>query len=144
MTVNAECRPITAEDVSGIPGLRRDVVAELLRRQPHTVRDALSIPGVGRATTRRLMERGLLVDLDCVQRGITSRRAKPNWPPRSRPIRDDHLRGIPSLNQRTKAILLAAQPQTVLQALQIVGIGYGITGLLLEREILTDPDEAQL
>lgn len=62
-------RPITDEDLAGLPGLREQVRVGLLDRQPSTVFEALCIRGVGRATTRELLRRGVLTDPEGLQRG---------------------------------------------------------------------------
>ncbi len=48
--------------LGGLPGLRLRAKMALLTRQPATVRQALAIPDVGRSTTLRLFEAGLLSD----------------------------------------------------------------------------------
>jgi len=60
---------ITAAHLQGIPGLSEKARNELLSLQPKTVLEALRIPGIGRKTTRRLLELGLLTDPDRVQSG---------------------------------------------------------------------------
>lgn len=60
-------REITPEDLRGLPGLRRKAMTALLSRQSLTVREALSIPDVGRKTTRHLLSLGLLFDPDRLQ-----------------------------------------------------------------------------
>ena len=57
------------EHLLRIPSLRRRAAAELLKRQPRTVREALLIPDVGSCTTRRLLGMGLLDDPEGVQPG---------------------------------------------------------------------------
>lgn len=59
---------ISEDDLRGRPGLSRAVIAALVRRQPRTVAEALTIPGVGRKTTRHLLNLGLLTDPERVQR----------------------------------------------------------------------------
>lgn len=61
-------RLITANDLAGLPGVRRDVVVELVSRQPTTVLEALRIPGVGRKTAYVLLDRGLLTDPEGIRR----------------------------------------------------------------------------
>lgn len=58
---------ITADRLRGLPGLSEKARDELLSLQPKTVLEALRIPGIGRKTTRRLLELGLLTDPDDVQ-----------------------------------------------------------------------------
>jgi hypothetical protein len=58
--------PITDRDLKGIR-LRSATRARLLERQPETVFEALCIRDVARATTRELLKRGLLADLEGVQ-----------------------------------------------------------------------------
>jgi len=60
-------RPLTADDLSGLPGLRRSAIAALVASQPATVLDALRHRYVGRSTTRALLAAGLLTDPEGVQ-----------------------------------------------------------------------------
>jgi hypothetical protein len=57
-------RPITAEHLRGLPGLRRNARDALLAAQPATVRQALQIRDIGRKTIRHLLALGLLYDDD--------------------------------------------------------------------------------
>lgn len=59
---------IREDTLRGCPGISRRAIAELVARQPRTVLAALQIPGVGRKTTKRLLQLGLLDDPDDVQR----------------------------------------------------------------------------
>ena len=59
---------ITLADIAGLPGFRRDAMAEMLSQQPRTVLEALRIRGIGRRTTRELLRRGVLIDPEGVQR----------------------------------------------------------------------------
>jgi hypothetical protein len=59
--------PVTEDDLRSVPGLRREARATLVAEQPATVLQALSIPGVGRGSTRRMLERGILTDPEGVQ-----------------------------------------------------------------------------
>ena len=58
---------IKAEHLDGLPGLSMKSRYELVARQPRTVLEALRIEGVGRKTTRRLLELGVLKDPEGVQ-----------------------------------------------------------------------------
>jgi hypothetical protein len=58
---------IAAEDVRGQPGLSRSALAAVLAAQPSTVTEALRIRGVGRKTTRLLLDLGLVADPERVQ-----------------------------------------------------------------------------
>lgn len=58
---------ITAEHLDGFRGLSMKSRAELLAKQPKTVLEALRIEGVGRKTTKRLLELGVLEDPEGVQ-----------------------------------------------------------------------------
>ena len=60
-------RPITADDVRGLPGLRRVARDVLLATQPTTLRQALRIPDVGRSTAKHLLALGLLDDPEDLQ-----------------------------------------------------------------------------
>jgi hypothetical protein len=53
---------LTMATLGGLPGLRLRAKMALLTRQPATVRQALAIPDVGKGTTLRLFEAGLLAD----------------------------------------------------------------------------------
>lgn len=59
-------RSITPEDLRCQPGLSQAARGRLLAAQPATVLKALSIHGVGRKTTKRLLDLGLLADTDGV------------------------------------------------------------------------------
>jgi hypothetical protein len=67
-------RRIREQDLRGQPGLSRDATAALVAAQPTTVREALKIPGVGRKTTRRLIELGAIGDPDDTQHAASARR----------------------------------------------------------------------
>lgn len=58
---------VTADHLAGLPGLSMKSHAKLLAKQPKTVIEALRIRSVGRKTTRRLLELGLLTDPEGVQ-----------------------------------------------------------------------------
>ena len=58
---------ITAEHLTGLPGLRREARDALVARQPRTVLEALGIPDVGRKATRYLLAASLLTDPERVQ-----------------------------------------------------------------------------
>jgi hypothetical protein len=60
-------RRITIDTLKGWPGLARRTSTELVAAQPRTVLEALSIPGVGRKTTKRLLQLGLVIDPEGVQ-----------------------------------------------------------------------------
>ena len=60
---------ITADHLQGLPGLSEKARDKLLSVQPKTVADALRIRGVGRSTTKKLLELGLLTDPDGAQTG---------------------------------------------------------------------------
>ncbi len=62
-------RPLADANFTGLPGLRAASRARLLQRQPVTLFEALCIRDISRATTRELLERGLLTDPEGVQRG---------------------------------------------------------------------------
>lgn len=63
---------ITADNLRGMPGLRRSARDALLTVQPTTVLEALALPAVGRKTTRGLLAIGVLTDPEGVQsRGLT-------------------------------------------------------------------------
>ena len=66
-------RHIESHHVEGLPGLSRQAQARLLAEQPRTVRDALRIPGVGRKTTRHLLDEGVIDDPDGLQPGSRKR-----------------------------------------------------------------------
>lgn len=85
-------RPITAMDLVGLRGLREEVRLRILDRQPATVFEALCIQGVGRATTRELLGRGVLTDPDGVQRGRFTAEQFEVWM-RGQPRRQDELEG---------------------------------------------------
>jgi hypothetical protein len=59
--------PIITEHLVGLLGLGRAPAQALLAAQPRTVLEALRIHGVGRKTTRRLLDLGLLGDPEGVQ-----------------------------------------------------------------------------
>jgi len=58
---------ITAEHLTGLPGLRREARDALVARQPRTVLEALGIPDVGRKATSYMLAAGLLTDPERVQ-----------------------------------------------------------------------------
>jgi hypothetical protein len=58
---------VQPDHLDGLPGLAKKARTALLTKQPRTVREALAIPGVGRKTTRKLLELGLLEDPDGAQ-----------------------------------------------------------------------------
>lgn len=60
-------RPITPNDLRGQPGLSRGAIAALVELQPPTVLQALRTHGVGRKTTKRLLELGAITDPEGVQ-----------------------------------------------------------------------------
>jgi hypothetical protein len=60
---------ITASHLQGFPGLSEKARDQLLSLQPKTVLEALRIPGIGRSTTRKLLELGLLTDPEGAQHG---------------------------------------------------------------------------
>ena len=62
-------KKITIDHLFGMPGLSEETRDKLLAVQPKTVADALRIRGVGRKTTRKLLELGLLTDPDGAQTG---------------------------------------------------------------------------
>ena len=72
-------RPIVAEDLAGLPGLREPARARLLERQPATVFEALCIRDVARATTRELLKRAVLTDPEGVQRRTFSKEEFARW-----------------------------------------------------------------
>ena len=55
-------RSIRADVLLGLPGLSRAACDKLVALQPNTVLKALGIHGVGRKTTKRLLDLGLLTD----------------------------------------------------------------------------------
>jgi tRNA U34 5-carboxymethylaminomethyl modifying enzyme MnmG/GidA len=55
-------RKITLDDLLGQAGLSRAAATALVESQPKTVLQAIRIHGVGRKTTHRLLELGLLTD----------------------------------------------------------------------------------
>lgn len=61
-------RPLVADDLRGLPGLRRSAIDALVAAQPTTVLEALRHRHVGRKTTRVLLAAGLLEDPEGVQR----------------------------------------------------------------------------
>lgn len=64
---------IRPEHLANISGLRRTVKEALLAIQPVTVLDALAIRGVGRSTTRRLLNLNLITNPTRLQRrGMTA------------------------------------------------------------------------
>jgi hypothetical protein len=72
-------RLISMDDLRGQPGLSQVARDQLVRGQPTTVVQALGIRGVGRSTTKRLLDLGRLTDPDHVQtRSFPVRRAKPD------------------------------------------------------------------
>jgi len=60
-------RPIIAEHLARLPGLRNAARQRLIAAQPATVLEALRIPDVGRRTTRRLLTLGVLSDPEPAQ-----------------------------------------------------------------------------
>lgn len=58
---------ITAGHLHGFPGLSMKARDALITKQPKTVLEALRIPGVGRSTTHKLLEFGVLTDPAGVQ-----------------------------------------------------------------------------
>jgi hypothetical protein len=75
--------------------------------QPATVREALEIPGVGRKTTRRLIDLGAISDPDDTQRGAPAHR---RVSPAGRPGRDvDERVEVQNLFANLKASLPALQ-----------------------------------
>jgi hypothetical protein len=76
---------LTMATLGGFPGLRLRAKMALLTRQPLTVRQALAIPDVGRSTTARLFEAGLLSDPDGMMDSEPSdEQAEATAPPRPR------------------------------------------------------------
>lgn len=67
-------RRICEDDLHGQPGLSRQAITALVAAQPATVREALAIPGVGRKTTWRLHQLGIVNDPDHTQHGAAVRR----------------------------------------------------------------------
>jgi hypothetical protein len=61
-------RPIIADDLRGLPGLRRAAIDAIVATQPATVLDTLRIRDVGRKTTQALLDAGLITDPEGVQR----------------------------------------------------------------------------
>ena len=60
-------RAITMADLAGHPGLRQAAQRAICARQPTSVAEALELAGVGRKTTRRLLDAGLLEDSEGLQ-----------------------------------------------------------------------------
>jgi hypothetical protein len=60
-----------------------------------------------------------------------------------RPITLDDLRGQPGLSRAASDALVAQQPQTVLKALFMHGVGRKTTQRLLALGLLTDPEGVQ-
>lgn len=60
-------REITLADLLGQPGLSCAAAKALVESQPKTVLQALRIHGVGRKTTHRLLNLGLLTDPEGLQ-----------------------------------------------------------------------------
>jgi hypothetical protein len=58
-------------------------------------------------------------------------------------IVEDHLDGLPGLSGRARDALLAQQPETVREALEIRGVGRRTTRALLRLGLISDPDGAQ-
>jgi hypothetical protein len=76
--VASPSRPITAEHLAGLPGLRKAARQRLLAAQPVTVLEALRIPDVARRTTRRLLALGVLIDPERAQnRSLTLEEIRP-------------------------------------------------------------------
>lgn len=63
-------RNLCEEDFRGWPGLSRTAQRALVLHQPATVFEARLIRGVGRKTTRRLLERNLLDDPEGCQKDV--------------------------------------------------------------------------
>jgi hypothetical protein len=60
-------REITLDDLLGQPGLSRAAAKAIVESQPKTVLQTLRIHGVGRKTTHRLLNLGLLTDPEGLQ-----------------------------------------------------------------------------
>ena len=60
-----------------------------------------------------------------------------------RPITLDDLRGQPGLSRAASDALVAQQPQTVMKALVMHGVGRKTTQRLLALGLLTDPEGVQ-
>lgn len=79
--------PTTHETFKGWP-LTRKTVSALVAAQPRTVLHALALHGVGRKTTKRMLQLGLLIDPEEFRRvrararNWVSRRKGPTVPPR--------------------------------------------------------------
>lgn len=132
-------RPITVDDLRGLSGLSHKARQALIELQPRTVREAQTIPGVARGTTRHLVPLGLLADPE----GVHSRTfcLPPDFASkRRRPLTVENLQGLPYLRRKTRDTLIAIQPATVFEALILSGIGWGIAGLLFRRGLLVDPE----
>lgn len=63
-------RALRPRELHGFPGLSMKARDAVLARQPKTVLEALRIPGVGRSTTRKLLDLGVLTDADGVQERV--------------------------------------------------------------------------
>lgn len=60
-------RPITHDDLRGLPGLRRTAADAIIAAQPRTVLELLRLRDVGRKTARVLLTAGLISDPEGVQ-----------------------------------------------------------------------------
>lgn len=60
-------RPITHDDLRGLPGLRRTAAAAIVEAQPRTVLELLRLRDVGRKTAKELLRVGLVSDPEGVQ-----------------------------------------------------------------------------
>lgn len=60
-------RPITHDDLRGLPGLRRAAAEAIVAAQPRTVLELLRLGHVGRKTAKVLLRAGLVSDPEGVQ-----------------------------------------------------------------------------
>ena len=60
-------RPITHDDLRGLPGVRRAAVDAIVTAQPRTVLEVLRLRDVGRKTAKVLLDAGLISDPEGVQ-----------------------------------------------------------------------------
>jgi hypothetical protein len=135
----AKRRLITDEDLKGLPGLSRMAHQALVETQPRTVREALRIPGVGRRTTRHLVEHESLADPEGFQ-GSTCSLPIGFASKRCNPLTVEDLQGLPYLRRKARDALIALQPATAFEALFLRDVSWGIASLLLERGLLVDPE----
>ena len=132
-------KPITHDSLKGLPGLSRMARQALVKAQPRTVREALRIPGVGRSTTRHLVDLELIVDPEGAQ-GTTCSLPSDIASKRRKPLKSEDLQGLPSLRRKTRDVLVALQPATAFEAMFIRDVSWGTARLLVERSLLDDPE----